>query len=68
VELFSLHHKLPPIVSARWRRIAFSVTSGDRFMQAEEINDLLEQERPAGRLYVKLREMGIEVECEWVNE
>ena len=38
-------------------------------MQAAEINDLFEQESPAGRLYVKLREMGIEVEREWmVNE
>jgi len=38
-------------------------------MEAAEINDLFEQESPAGRLYVKLREMGIEVEREWmVNE
>jgi hypothetical protein len=47
----------------------FPVTSGDRFMQAVEINDLFEQESPAGRLYVTLREMGLEVEREWmVNE
>jgi hypothetical protein len=63
------YYKLPPIVSARWRRITFIVTSGDRFMQAAEINDLFEQESPAGRLYVKLREMGLEVEREWkMNE
>jgi hypothetical protein len=38
-------------------------------MQAAEINDLFEQESPAGRLCVKLREMGLEVEREWmVNE
>jgi hypothetical protein len=38
-------------------------------MQAAEVNDLFEQESPAGRLYVKLREMGLEVEREWmVNE
>jgi hypothetical protein len=38
-------------------------------MQAVEINDLFEQESPAGRLYVKLRELGLEVEREWmVNE
>jgi hypothetical protein len=35
-------------------------------MQAAEINDLFEQESPAGRLYVKLREMGLEVEREWM--
>jgi hypothetical protein len=38
-------------------------------MNTVEINDLFEQERPAGRLYVKLREMGIPVEREWwINE
>jgi hypothetical protein len=69
LQLGPLQHKLPPIVSARWRRITFIVTTGDRFMQAAEINDLFEQESPAGRLYVKLREMGLEVEREWmVNE
>jgi hypothetical protein len=66
LQLGPLQHKLPPIVSARWRRITFIVTSGDRFMQAAEINDLFEQESPAGRLYVKLREMGLEVEREWM--
>ena len=35
-------------------------------MNAAEINDLFEQESPAGRLYVKLREMGLEVEREWM--
>jgi hypothetical protein len=37
-----------------WRRITFIVTSGDRFMQAAEINDLFRREDPAGRLYVRL--------------
>jgi hypothetical protein len=56
LQLGPLQHKLSPIVSARWRRITFIVTTGDRFMQAAEINDLFEQESPAGRLYVKLCE------------
>jgi hypothetical protein len=56
LQLGPLQHKIPPIVSARWRRITFIITSGDRFMQAAEINDLFEQESPAGRLYVKLCE------------
>jgi hypothetical protein len=34
-------------------------------MNAVEINDLFEQESPAGQLYVRLREMGIPVEREW---
>jgi hypothetical protein len=65
LQLGPLEHKIPPIVSARWRRVTFLVTSGDRFMEALEINDLFEQESPAGQLYVKLKEMGIPVEREW---
>jgi hypothetical protein len=65
LQLGPLEHKLPLIVSTRWRRVTFIVTTGDRFMSAHEINDLFEQESPAGQLYVKLKEMGILVEREW---
>jgi hypothetical protein len=50
LQLGPLEHKLPPIVANRWRRVTFIVTSGDRFMNAHEINDLFEQESPAGQL------------------
>jgi hypothetical protein len=65
LQLGPLEHKLPPIVSHHWRRVTFIVTSGDRFMQAHEINDLFEQESPVGQLYVRLKELGIGVEREW---
>ncbi len=65
LQLGPLEHKLPPIVSARWRRITFILTTGDRFMQAMEINDLFEQECPAGQLYVRLKELGIPIERDW---
>jgi hypothetical protein len=65
LQLGPLEHKLPPIVSTRWRRVTFIVTTGDRFMNAREINNLFEQESPAGQLYVKLKEMSIQVEREW---
>ncbi len=65
LQLGPLEHKLPPIVAHRWRRITFIVTSGDRFMQVHEINDLYEQESPAGQLYARLKELGIAVEREW---
>ena len=35
-------------------------------MEAVEINDLFEQESPVGQLYVKLKELGIPVEREWL--
>jgi hypothetical protein len=60
-----LAHKLPPIVANRWRRVTFIVTSGDRFLQAHEINDLFKQESPVGQLFVRLKELGIPVEREW---
>ena len=41
------------------------ITSGDRFVNAHEINDLFEQESPVGQLYVRLKELGITVEREW---
>jgi hypothetical protein len=65
LQLGPLEHKLPPIVANRWRRVTFIVTSGDRFMNAHEINDLFEQESPVGQLYVRLKELGIAVEREW---
>jgi hypothetical protein len=62
LQLGPLQHKLPPIVSQNWRRITFIVTTGDRFEAAEEINDLFEDESPAGRLYVTLKEAGVYAE------
>jgi hypothetical protein len=65
LQLGPLEHKLPPIVANRRRRVTFIVTSGDRFMEALEINDLFVQESPVGQLYVRLKELGIAVEREW---
>jgi hypothetical protein len=61
-QLGPLQHKLPPIISYNWRRITFIITTGDRFEAAEEINDLLEDQSPAGRLYVTLKEAGLRAE------
>jgi hypothetical protein len=64
-ELGPLQHKIPPIISYNWRRISFIYTTGDRFEQAEEINDLFEDQSPAGRLYVTLKEDGFHPERDW---
>jgi hypothetical protein len=45
--------------------VTFIVTSGERFSNAVEINDLFVQESPVGQLYVRLKELGIPVEREW---
>jgi hypothetical protein len=58
-------HKLPPIAAIAGGGSHIIITSGDRFMNAHEINDLFEQESPVGQLYVRLKEMGIQAEREW---
>jgi len=40
LQLGTLQHRIPPIISQRWRRITFIVTSGDRFMSANTIEQL----------------------------
>lgn len=46
-----------PIYSHRWRRVTFIETSWDRFIAAEEINDLYAS--GADGLYVTLKEAGL---------
>jgi hypothetical protein len=56
LELGLLHHKIPPIVSERRRRISFIFTTGDRFEAATEMGDLLKDESPEGYQFVTLKE------------
>ncbi|MGC8880244.1 MAG: hypothetical protein ACP5R2_13565 [Anaerolineae bacterium] len=57
LQLGPLQHKIPPILSPRWRRITFIVTTGDRFMNATEITDLFDSASPWGRQFVTLKEI-----------
>ena len=57
LQLGPLQKREPPIVSLRWRRIAFIYTTWDRFQVAEEINDLYADGGEfVDRLYHALRE------------
>ena len=60
LQLGSLQRLEFPIYSLRWRRITFIETTWDRFMTAEEINDLYVS--GADGLYVTLKEMGLHPE------
>jgi hypothetical protein len=53
-----------PIPSLRWRRITFIETTWDRFMAAEEINDLYAS--GADGLFVTLKDAGLYPECEFL--
>ncbi len=57
LQLGPLQRREPPIVSRRWRRIAFIHTTWDRFQAAQEIRDLfVAGEGFVDRLYHALRE------------
>ena len=52
--------RLPhPIVSRKWRRITFIITTWERLMRAQEVKELLHGDIWEERLYRALRKMGI---------
>lgn len=60
IALGPLQRREPPIVSRRWRRVAFIHTTWDRFQAAGELNDLFVEDGPfVDRLYHALREEGL---------
>jgi hypothetical protein len=66
LQLGSLRKREPPIVSLRWRRIAFLHTTWDRFEAAREINDLfVESDEFVDRLYHALRETDLAPERQY---
>jgi catechol 2,3-dioxygenase-like lactoylglutathione lyase family enzyme len=63
VQLGELRHREPPIVSQYRRRITFIHTTWDRFIAAEEINDLYStDDQFVDRLYHTLKGRGIQPE------
>jgi len=66
LQLGPLQKRQTPIVSRRWRRITFFYTTGDRFQDAKEINDLFISGPAAEGLYVILKEAGLAPERHYV--
>lgn len=64
LQLGPLVRRERPIPSLRWRRITFIETSWDRFVAAQEINDLYAS--GADGLFVTLKEAGLRPEREYV--
>lgn len=63
LQLGPIKQKDPPIVSLRWRRIAFIQTTWDRFVAAREINDLFSTDDAfVDRIYHALKARGIQPE------
>ncbi len=63
MQLGPLERLEPPIISLRWRRIAFIETTWDRFQMAQEINELYAS--GADGLFVTLKELGVAPEREF---
>jgi hypothetical protein len=63
LQLGPLRERDAPIPSLRWRRITFIESSWDRFVAAEEINDLYIS--GADGLYVTLKDTGLYPERAW---
>lgn len=63
LQLGPLLRREPPIPSLRWRRITFIETSWDRFVTAQEVNDLYAS--GADGLFVTLKEAGFHPEREY---
>lgn len=60
LQLGLIRQRKPPILSLRWRRVTFIHTTWDRFVTAQEINDLFSTDDLfVDRLYHTLREQGI---------
>ena len=61
LQLGPLKQKEPPILSVRWRRIAFIQTTWDRFVKAREVNDLYATDSEfVDRVYHVLKARGIQ--------
>jgi very-short-patch-repair endonuclease len=51
-----------PIVSHRWRRITFICTTWQKFLNADEINDLYDESPLEDQLWTELKRLGINAE------
>ena len=60
-------HKLPPIVSQKWKRITFIFTTGDRFEHATTIGGLFADAAPNGLPFVTLKETPAQYDLNWAT-
>ena len=48
-----------PILAGRWKRVTFLYTTGERFLQANTINDLVVRQEDRAYLWRSLRERAL---------
>ncbi len=62
LQIGSLERLAKPIPSRSWRRITFFYTTGERLLQANEINDLIVDSEERELLWTALKERGLTAE------
>jgi hypothetical protein len=65
IQIGPLERQPRSIPSHKWRRITFVYTTGEKFMAAEELNDLIVQSGERERLWKALRERGLAAERQY---
>jgi very-short-patch-repair endonuclease len=65
VRLERLEQLADPIRSARWRRIVFIPTTWDKFVQAQEVNDLFDESPLEDLVWSEFKKLQIGVERQW---
>ncbi len=62
IQLGPLERLARPILSRKWRRLTFLYTTGERLLEATELNDLIVQSAEREMLWQALRERGVTAE------
>lgn len=57
-----------PVPSRAWRRITFLYTTGEKLLEATELNDLIVQSPERERLWQALRERGLDAEKQYERQ
>src|SRR5258706_8242653 len=67
IQIGTLERLPHPILSRAWRRITFLYTTGQRLLDASELNDLIVQSEERERLWKALYERGLSAERQYDN-
>ena len=68
IQLKSLQEREQPIICTFPRRLIFISTTWEKFLKAEEINDIFDNSPLEDRLWKRLKELKIRAERQWLTE
>jgi hypothetical protein len=68
IQIGTLERLPRPVPSRAWRRLTFLYTTGERLLQATELNDLIVQSPERERLWQALRDRGLAAERQYERQ